>query len=104
MGGLINSQKLYPFMYKGNIDSTKGNSLKSLFETGFYYLFATRETVTSEMEFPPFSGEYIYGVLEIVAAGDLVAQRITVGGAIYSRFGTKNKFNTTVVPWGKIIA
>lgn len=89
-------------MYKGNIDSNKGDSLKSFLETGFYYLFATKETVTSEMEFPPFTSAYIYGILEIVVANDLVIQKITSNSVIYFRFGTIKDFNTRVVPWNKI--
>ena len=89
-------------MYRGNIDSTKGNSLKNLLETGFYYLFATKETVTLENEFPPFTGVYIYGILEIVVAGDLVIQRISSDSVVYFRFGTIKNFETRVVPWNKI--
>ena len=89
-------------MYRGNIDSTKGNSLKNLLETGFYYLFATKETVTPEKEFPPFTGVYIYGILEIVVASDLVIQRISSDSVVYLRFGTIKNFETRVVPWNKI--
>lgn len=82
MGGLINSQKLYPYMYKGTAGDL--DALKD--ESGFWTVVSGKTTNLPNNTYP-------YGIIEVVKAEPYVIQRyFPISKGSYSKFGMLTRF------------
>lgn len=82
VGGLINSQKLYPYMYKGTAGDL--DALKD--ESGFWTVVNGKTTNLPNNTYP-------YGIIEVVKAEPYVIQRyFPISAGSYSRFGMLTRF------------
>lgn len=104
VGGLLSSLGLYPFMDKGKASEVNPNKSLKILTSGYFYVFGNKSSITPEMEFPSFKGDYMYGVLCVkYAKPDLIEQTIsTTDGEFFFRCDTYTRFQSAIIPWRKI--
>ena len=104
VGELLSSLGLYPFMDKGKASEVNPNKSLKILTSGYFYVFGSKSSITPEMEFPSFKGDYIYGVLCVkYAKPDLIEQTIsTTDGEFFFRCDTYTRFQSAIIPWRKI--
>ena len=104
VGELLSSLGLYPFMDKGKASEVNPNKSLKILTSGYFYVSGSKSSITPEMEFPSFKGDYIYGVLCVkYAKPDLIEQTLsTTNGEFFFRCDTHAQFQSKIVPWRKI--